>query len=114
MSLMVLICAVVHSGLLATQVHAQCDCVNRFEFDPDLEIPCLPDTGSPGTEEFDLIGGDIAGNKAPITGFPLPDGLINELDLIRLIDLAYRGVYETCADVDRNGVLTLTPITIGG
>ncbi len=38
----------------------------------------------------------------------------NELDLIRLIDLAYRAVYEPCADVDRNGVLTLAPITIGG
>ena len=85
MSLMVLICAVAQTCVLATQAQAQCDCLNTFEFDPDLEIPCLPDTGSPGVDDFVLVGGDIAGNKAPITGVPQPDGLINELDLIRLI-----------------------------
>ena len=113
MSLMILICAVFQTGLVTSEVNAQCDCLNTFEFDPDLEFPCLPDTGAP-SEEFLLIGGDIAGNKVPLIGTPLPDGLINELDLIRLIDLAYRGVYENCADVDRNGVLTLVPITING
>ena len=69
MSVIMLIWAVAQTSVLATKAHAQCDCLNTFEFDPDLEIPCLPDTGSPGVDDFILVGGDIAGNKAPITAF---------------------------------------------
>ena len=56
--------------------------------------------------------GDIAGRPGP-NGSQLPDGIINELDLIQLIAIVEGLPFNACADMDGSGTITLGPTTVG-
>ena len=76
-----------------------------------LTTDCL---GNPSPVPIVITGGDVAGRVNPVTGAIEPDGFINQFDVVRLVDLYYKGQYNPCVDLDQSGTLTLGPTTIGG
>jgi hypothetical protein len=69
--------------------------------------------GTPGVFPLTVEGGDLAGtinNLGQVKG----DGRVDQFDVVRLIELYYKGQYDVCADLDGSQTLNLEPVIIGG
>ena len=81
-----------------------CSCENTLFTDCD---------GTPATQPLNVNGGDLAG-RVDNLGAVIPDGFVDQFDVVQLIYLYYTNSYKFCADLDRSGTLNLGPVIIGG
>ncbi len=86
------------------QAPVNCRCENVLSTNCD---------GSPSTQPIVVNGGDLAG-RVNALGAPKADGMIDQFDVVRLIEIFYQGGYDPCADLDNSGTINLEPTTIGG